>query len=99
MSGGRFDYMYSQIQNMYEGSLEDYELEELLRDFTHLLHDLEWYRSGDYGADDYKTSVKEFKKKWFAEDNRTERLTQIIEYKTDQLKRELLQMIDKQEGK
>lgn len=96
MSGGRFDYMYSQIQNMYEGSMGDYELEELLKDFTSLLHDLEWYKSGDYDGDDYRESVREFKNKWFNEDSRIERLTHIIEEKTEQHKRELLQMINKQ---
>ena len=65
MSGGSFDYMCYQIEEKYCGFMEDKELNEMMKDIVNLLHDLEWYTSGDTSQDDYKNSVKKFKDKWF----------------------------------
>lgn len=64
MSGGSFNYLYSRMEQEYKGEMHDAELEELLNDFCNLLHDLEWWQSGDYGEDQYRESVDEFKQKW-----------------------------------
>ena len=74
--------------------MEDAELDMLLEDFKDLLHDLEWYKSGDYGKDLYRESVASFKKKWLKGGvSRTDRLKQIIEEKTEQLRKELTDML------
>lgn len=65
MSGGHFNYMYSSIEDMYKGQLLDPDLNEMFKDFVNLLHDLEWYESGDTDEEDYFKTVSEFKKKWF----------------------------------
>jgi hypothetical protein len=65
MSGGHFNYMYSTIEDMYGGNLLDPDLNEMLKDFIELLHDLEWFESGDYDEETYFSTVEEFKKKWF----------------------------------
>ena len=65
MSGGHFNYMYHSIQDMYEGQLLDPDLNRMFKDFVNLLHDLEWYESGDTEEEDYFKTVNDFKKKWF----------------------------------
>ena len=64
MSGGHYNYLYSTIEMMYKNELEDKQLNELLVDFCNILHDLEWYKSGDTDEEDYENSVKSFKEKW-----------------------------------
>ena len=63
MSGGSFEYKYLSL-DIYDGQLEDKELNELLEDFKNLLHDLEWYKSSDTSKEDYQETVKRFKGKW-----------------------------------
>lgn len=64
MSGGSFNYKYNDIQETYKGELHDEELEEMLKDFCKVLHDLEWWKSWDYAEDSYRKSVNVFKEKW-----------------------------------
>lgn len=93
MSGGHFNYAFYHLDE-YSGHMEDAELNMLLEDFGNLLHDLEWYKSGDYGPDQYREAVAAFKKKWLKGGaNRTDRLKQIIEEKTEQLRKELTDML------
>ena len=89
MSGGSFNYKYTDIRYTYEGRMRDEELEELLQDFCDLLHDLEWWQSGDYSEDEYRKSVTEFKKKWLNgyDDNTTARV--------ERLKKNLIEKIEK----
>ena len=68
--------------------VEDKEIKELICNLADLLHDLEWYTSGDYGKDDYEKSLKEFKSKWF-NGNRDERLRRHVEEIMDETKHEL----------
>ena len=91
MSGGHFNYAFYNLDT-YSGEMEDAELNELLEDFQKLLHDLEGYKSGDYGPDEYKNTVNWFKKKWFKAD-RSERLERIIGVKVEELKTALMEMI------
>lgn len=92
MSGGSFNYSYYTIQNEYCGRMEDAELDEMMDDLVDLLHDLEWWKSGDYGEDTYRETVKKFKDKWFKQ-SRTERLEAIIDKKCEALKAELKKVI------
>lgn len=89
MSGGSFNYMYTNIRYTYEGYMQDNELEELLQDFCDLLHDLEWWKSGDYSEDGYRKSATEFKKKWLNgyDDNTNARV--------ERLKKNLIEQIEK----
>jgi hypothetical protein len=65
MSGGSFNYQCYNLQDTYSGNMEDIELNELIDDMVIVLHDLEWWRSGDYSEDDYREAVQKFKSKWF----------------------------------
>lgn len=91
MSGGAMDYVCWTLEGNASGKLEDKELEAMLKDFVNLLHDCEWYHSGDIGEDDYFETVRKFKKKWFGK--RDERLQEIIETSIEELKQELTRMI------
>ena len=64
MSGGAFDYMYGRIEETYVGEMQDADLNEMMADLCELLHDLEWYESGDTTEETYRKSVKAFKQKW-----------------------------------
>lgn len=85
MSGGSFNYMYARIEEEYSGEMEDLEMELLLKDFCSVLHDLEWYRSGDYGEEDYRRAVADFKKKWLRQSNE-QRAQNTVDYALDKLK-------------
>lgn len=92
MSGGHFNYMYKDIWWQYNKQMLDPELNELLEDFCDLLKDLEWYESGDTGEDDYRKSVREFKKKWLR-GNASERLSEIVDDRIGALREEFLEML------
>lgn len=70
MSGGHFDYMCYRIEETYSGQMEDKELNDLLEDFTKLLHDLEWWKSCDIGEEQYRETVTKFKNKWLRQFNK-----------------------------
>lgn len=65
MSGGSYNYMYSQIEDEYGGKMFDSQLNEMMSDLCKLLHDLEWWQSYDTSEETYRKTVTEFKKKWF----------------------------------
>ena len=92
MSGGSFNYICWNIENELVGQMEDKELNELMKDIAGLTHDLEWYKSGDIGKDDYFETVKKFKKKWFQE-SRSERLKKYIETSIEEFKKELCALV------
>lgn len=64
MSGGSYDYMYSRVKEEYADRMFDSQLNTMMKDLTGLLHDLEWWQSGDYSEETYRESVNKFKKKW-----------------------------------
>ena len=87
MSGGSFDYECYRVEEYYCGRMGDVELNEMIEDFAKVLHDLEWWHSGDIGEEDYRETVNNFKKKWF---KRTKGdIEKIIEQKMSNLKQEL----------
>lgn len=88
MSGGSFDYLYYRIEETYENQFEDYEMNELLKDFCKVLHDLEWWKSADYGEDTYRKSVKAFKNKWFGK-TEDERITKAIKNVSSEIEKKL----------
>ena len=91
MSGGSMNYVYARISEAAY-YVNDKEIKELLKDLSELMHDLEWFESGDYGKDTYLRSLAEFKKKWF-KDDRTERLKSYIDESLKDVKEELYALI------
>lgn len=89
MSGGSFNYLYSTIEYGAVGFMEDEEMDDLMSDIVKVLHDLEWWKSGDIGEEDYRDTVKKFKKKWFNPDGREDKLREdrLKEYMEDILNR------------
>jgi len=92
MSGGALDYAYSRLEMDVAGKMYDPEMEDLLRDFTKVLHDLEWWLSADIAEDDYRKTLNHFKKKWLR-GNPVDRLKPLIEERTEQVKKELIDML------
>ena len=86
MSGGHLNYFYSDLES-HVGDFGDRELDDLIRDLVKLFHDREWYLSSDYGEGNWVESRDAFKKKWFAENARQERVEKYLEdMKTEVLK-------------
>lgn len=92
MSGGSYDYKYYIIEEYYVGAMYDAELDEMMKDLVEVMHDVEWWQSGDIDEDDYRKTVKEFKDKWFNTD-REERLKPIIYKRINDVRTELINMI------
>ncbi|WP_099321126.1 hypothetical protein [Anaerococcus sp. Marseille-P3625] len=65
MSGGCLSYICYTIENNLVGEMQDEFMNEFVKDFAELTHDLEWWLSRDYGEETYRESLKEFKNKWF----------------------------------
>lgn len=91
MSGGAWDYAsYKVVDLSYK--VEDKEISELLKDLGELVHDEEWYESGDYSRTDYLETLGKFKEKWFG-NSREERLRNLIVEELDRFKNKLLDTI------
>lgn len=88
MSGGSFDYGYTTIKYDYAGFMQDREMDDLMEDIVEVMHDLEWWQSGDIGEKDYRETVKNFKKKWFKQSN-NERIKKYINEELNQFKENL----------
>ena len=94
MSGGYFDYKNSSL--MWEifpdddvsNVFEDREISELVFDVLNLIHDFDWYKSGDTGKETYLQAKADFKKKWFG-GNRGVRVRRIVDDAVKELKTEL----------
>ena len=91
MSGGYYNYVYSKVR---EGAdyAQDKEIKALIEDLADLLHDEEWYESGDYGKQHYVESLKTFKKKWLHQTD-SEHLKKYIDEVLDQAKEEIDNMV------
>lgn len=99
MSGGHWEYKDGDLKLQIFGwadkpsnVLGDIELSELLWDILNLLHDYDWYISGDTSFETWDASRKAFKKKWLS-DNRADNLKTIIEKKLAEVKHELEEML------
>lgn len=98
MSGGSYNYIYNKLLVECVGEMHDTEMDEMLRDFCDVLHDLEWWQSGDYSEDQYRETVSEFKKKWFKGDRST-RLKGYIDHQIDAVRRQLYSLIGEEGDK
>lgn len=77
MSGGSLNYFYCDMES-HIGDFEDRELDDLVRDLAQLFHDREWYLSSDTGRGSWNESRDAFKKKWFTEHGRQERIEKYL---------------------
>lgn len=91
MSGGSFNYSYTNLGE-YFGRMEDEQLNGMLKDLQKVLHDVEWYTSGDISEKSYRETVTEFKKKWFAQSDVDVKAH--IEAQFEQKKNELLKELE-----
>ena len=94
MSGGHFNYTDSRLKTEIFGwgdkptnVFEDREISELVWDVLDLIHEYDWYQSGDSGKDKYLAKKTAFKNKWLS--NRGVRVRRIIEDSISDLKTEL----------
>lgn len=85
MSGGRLDYFYGALED-HVGDFGDRELDELVKDLANLFYEREWFLSGDTCEGKWNEARDAFKKKWFTESGRQERIEKYL----DNLKYELL---------
>ena len=94
MSGGKFNYTDMSLKSEIYGwtdapsnVFEDREISELVWDVLDLIHDYDWYASGDTRKETYLKAKAEFKKKWFS--NRGVRVRRIVDDAIEQCKNEL----------
>lgn len=94
MSGGHWNYTNDSLKSEIFGwsnkpwnALEDREISELVWDVLELLHDYDWYASGDTCKQTYLEAKTAFKKKWFS--NRGVRIKRTVDNAIDELRQEL----------
>lgn len=94
MSGGHFDYVDSRLKSEIFGwtdrahdVFEDREISELVWDVLDLIHEYDWYKSGDNCEEKYLKAKAKFKKKWFS--NRGVRIRNIVDAAIADCKAEL----------
>jgi len=78
MSGGSLSYFYAPLRE-HVGDFGDRELDDLVKDLAELFHEREWYLSGDTGVGSWNEARDEFKKKWFSEGARADRVNKYLE--------------------
>ena len=86
MSGGSLNYFYCDLEG-HVGDFGDKELDELVKDLAELFHDREWYLSSDTGRGQWVEARDNFKKKWFTEHGRQERIAVYL----DEVRAEVLE--------
>ena len=94
MSGGQFEYLDSRLkdeifgyENKVKNVFEDREISELVFDVLDLIHEFDWYYSGDTGKETYLEAKAEFKKKWLS--SRGVRIKHTIDTALDEVRAEL----------
>lgn len=92
MSGGSHDYICYKLSNECEGRMYDAEMNDLIKDLCEVLHDLEWWQSGDYSEDQYRETLVKFKAKWLKGD-RSNRLRGYIDDQIDAVRCQLYSLI------
>ena len=100
MSGGHFNYLDSSLKNemfgwsdKFHNVLDDRELSELVWDILDLLHDYDWYISGDTGEDSWLEARKEFKDKWLNAE-REDMVKRMIDGAVEECREELYRTYD-----
>ena len=76
MSGGSYNYIYNRLLMECADCMYDAEMNDMIVDLCDVLHDLEWWQSGDSSEEQYRETLKKFKAKWF----RTDRVDRLKEY-------------------
>lgn len=92
MSGGSYNYGYSTVEYTYVGEMKDTELNEMMKDLVEVLHDLEWWISGDIGEEQYRETVTKFKSKWFK--RRKCDIEELVNEEFEKKKQELLKELE-----
>ena len=77
MSGGSLNYFYATLED-HVGDFHDKELDDLVRDLAKLFHDREWYLSADVGLGTWREARDAFKKKWFTQHGKQERIEKYL---------------------
>lgn len=95
MSGGSYSYIYSSILDECENRMYDEEMNDLILDLVDVLHDLEWWQSGDISEEKYRETLMKFKSKWLRTDEEglNNRLKSYIDKQVAHTKRELYELI------
>ena len=103
MSGGHFDYKDMSLKSEMFGwsdkpfnVLEDIELSELTFDLLEVIHQYDWYKSGDTCKETYLKAKDKFKKKWLS--NRGINVRRIIDEAVNDLKSELYETFIRSEN-
>jgi hypothetical protein len=103
MSGGHFEYLDSRLKDEifgYEDKVknvfEDREISELVFDVLDLIHEFDWYYSGDTDKETYLKAKAEFKKKWLS--NRGVRIKRTIDTALDEVRAELYETYGIEKG-
>ena len=105
MSGGHFNYANNALmadifrhswtgtRNPKDDPFHDLEISDLVYDVFGLIHDLDYYESGDYGEGSYRKCLTEFKDKWFAKNGRQKRMAKYIDDSISALRADLIAMV------
>lgn len=103
MSGGYFDYRDSGLKHEifgwddeFRNVFEDREISELVFDVLDLIHEFDWYKSGDTCKETYLKAKAEFKKKWMS--NRGVNVRRIVDEALKQCKDELYETFSLKDG-
>ena len=88
-----FPYSWSGIRDPRDNPFYDIEVSDLVFDVFGLIHDLDYYESGDYGEGTYRKHVTEFKDKWFGKVSRQKRMTKYIDDSISALRADLIAMV------
>lgn len=97
MSGGSYEYICYRLEEECKGRMYDAEMNDMIKDLVEVLHDLEWWQSGDSSEKEYRVTLSKFKQKWFHGD-REERLKRYIDEQTSIVRRQLYEMIGEPTG-
>ena len=92
MSGGSYNYVYSRLLTECFGAMYDDEMNDMINDLCEVLHDLEWWQSGDMSEEQYRETLEKFKAKWFRTD-RVDRLKEYIDKQISVVRRQLYSAI------
>lgn len=94
MSGGHFNYRDATLRDEIYGwsdtwhnVFEDREISELVWDILNLIHDYDWYVSGDTSKETYLKAKADFKNKWF--NNRDVVVKRVVDTAIEEVKAEL----------
>ena len=78
MSGGSLGYFFGDLQS-HVGDFEDKELDDLTEDLAELFHEREWFLSSDISEGEWNLARDNFKKKWFTNIGRQERIQKYLD--------------------